>query len=505
MRRITASLLLLLMPFSACTKTVLLPQPIAPQLVQGEIIAVIMKDGQRVETGRFTGVQFASDSSLVLTRRVAGGIDTDTIAVADVESLLVRRYDAGRTGRAVLVPVAVIGLLVAALAASSCPFVYVDDGEAYRLVAEPLGGAVSRGLQRTDLAQLEGLQVVDGEYRLLLINELDETQHLDQLSLVLVTHRQGELPVTDRNATIHVVTGLHPPLAATLGSGEDLLPLVREADANRWTSSADPAVLAADGRTRDTLLLRFARPATDSARLVAGAAVSPWGAHMLKRMLDLWGGDVDEWYRMLDQSAASRALHESWLLREELWLLKVWVEEVGGWRAQDVIIGGGPYVSELQAVALDLSRVEGAEVRIRLDAPRGYWAFDSFALAVDAGRPVQLRELTARTALHRGQADVSRTLAAADGDHVIMEAVGERIDVRFPAPAPSEAEVVTGFLRASGFYRVHTDRTAPRLQAQLDSLWFSPGFGVRLAAAEYGRWLAQRPGNGGAKPATGIR
>ncbi len=64
----------------------------------------------------------------------------------------------------------------------SCPFVYSFDGEEYVLDSEPCGVAVSEGLKRPDWVELSSLKEVDGKSRVLLTNELGETQYTDELN-----------------------------------------------------------------------------------------------------------------------------------------------------------------------------------------------------------------------------------------------------------------------------------------------------------------------------------
>jgi len=71
----------------------------------------------------------------------------------------------------VVVGILAILVLIALATKESCPFVYSFDGEKYVFDAEPLGGATTRGLQRSELSKLNVLKEVDGKYKIMVKNE----------------------------------------------------------------------------------------------------------------------------------------------------------------------------------------------------------------------------------------------------------------------------------------------------------------------------------------------
>ena len=70
----------------------------------------------------------------------------------------------------------------------SCPFIYSWNGSEYVFDAEPYGGAVTRGLERDDYSELENLRAENGLYRLMVTNEVPETQYTNLMELQVVDH-----------------------------------------------------------------------------------------------------------------------------------------------------------------------------------------------------------------------------------------------------------------------------------------------------------------------------
>jgi hypothetical protein len=488
----------ILIAAGACTRLVERPASV-PELTSAAgrraIVGFVMQSGAIVHVAPSDRLWIQGDS-LVIKEVSIGLLTADTFRVADIRYVRVRQDDWARTAAAViLVPVGVLAVLAVTVLASSCPFIYAFDGTDFIPSAEPLAGAVSAGLARTDLSELEGLVEVDGTYRVIIANEIDETQYVDAFHLVTVDHPANTTVVADRSGMPRLLHDAQPPVRAHDHAGADLLPVLRSNDDIWWPGDGMGPVFSRN-RTRDTLTFAFRRPAAgDSATLLVHARNDVWGAYMLKRMLQLWGGQVDQWYQMLDGSPALRASNEEWVLREETWLLRLWVREDAGWRAQEVVMGGGPYISELQSIPVDLSGVSGDEVQLRLHPPQGYWRIDYVALApssivVDATHELHPSE----PAMHSG-VDVRELLRENDGNYLVMPNIGDRVELRFAAPPPPAAGFVrTVFARTSGYYRVHTPRTGSRNAAQLDSIWLTPGFVVDFARREYLTWRNENPG-----------
>ncbi len=193
------------------------------------------------------------------------------------------------------------------------------------------------------------------------------------------------------------------------------------------------------------------------------------------------GNEVEHWYGLLDGSPAARSAHEQWVQREEMYVMRVWVREASGWVAQDAAVGGGPYITELQAITLDLSRVSGEVLEVRLHPPTGYWDIDFAALDTARGAPPVLTTLNILAADPVADQDARALLEKEDGRYLVMAETGQRSGVVFEAPPLAPGMTRTVFSRSTGFYRIETDRTGPRQAAQLDSLWLQPGYGVKLA------------------------
>ena len=284
----------------------------------------------------------------------------------------------------------------------SCPFVYSYDGRGYVLDAEPYGSAVCRGLQRTEWASLDGLAAVDGEYRVLLSNELDETQYTDDLKLIAVDHPPGVEVAPDLSGGFHSFSEPLPPLSARDGEGRDILPLVARNDGGFWLSRLEEKDPARPEDLRDELTFEFAKPAgARRVKLLANVWTTMWGSQVIRKFLEVRGEALPAWYSDVDAHGPEYGTILGWQMREELYLLKIWVETNDGWKVKGLLAGGGPYVSKAKAYVLDIADVPGETLRIRLRPPVNFWMLNR--LAVDYGEDTALRtaEMAASRAVGR--------------------------------------------------------------------------------------------------------
>ena len=452
--------------------------------VEEHIVGVTPDSGAAVEFDPYPVPYVARDTLFA----VAYGAPY-RIAVSHVQRVWVTRYNAvasalGTIGVAVAL-VAATAAVVAVIALAtkeSCPFIYSWDGSRYLFDAEPYGGATTRGLERDDYAELEHLRPEGGTYRLMVTNEVNETQFTNLFELLVVDHQPGLRVGTDEHGTLYTLADVRPPVTAFDREGRDLLPWLQRTDRLIWEPmpSADTA-----GPLRQEVTLAFPKPpGVTRAKLVADVATGLWGSEMIREMLLLWGGDVGAYYAALDGRASARDSLLAWNLREELYALKIYVQESGGWRFGGVLSGGGPFIAEERVVPLDISRVVGDTLRIRLSPPLGFWAMNSFAVDYSRDRPVRvdtLRLVEARDS----SGSVLAALAASDDQYYAMPQIGDRAYLTFRAAPQRPGEERTVFLHSRGYYRLHLPESGAADTATLRRLRDEPGAVLRFAVERF--------------------
>ena len=415
------------------------------------------------------------------------------IPVDSVQRWWIRRSDAGKTVLAVLGIAAGVVLIAGAIAAAtkeSCPFIYSWDGTRYAFEAEPYGGAITRGLERDDYGVLPTLRSEGGAYRLLVTNEVNETQMTNLFSLWVVDHEPGLRVVPDEWGGLHTLRPPVPPATAVDRTGRDLLPWLSADDRRIW----EPLPVAdSAGALRDEIVLTFPRPAgATRVKLISRTGTALWGSHMIRAMLELRGTAVDDWYAQIDADSLRADSVRTWAVREELYGLLVEVEEPDGWRVRGIVPGSGPFLAAERVVPLDLGRVKGDSLRIRLRPPRGFWALNSFAVDYSADQPLAVDTVAPRSASD------SAVLAAVVADDTLYHAMphtGDRATLEFAAPPAKKGMERTVVLHSRGWYRLHLTHRGPPDTAMVRRVSEVPGAAVEYSAALYRQWpMAMRGG-----------
>jgi hypothetical protein len=448
------------------------------------VLGVLKKNGEEVTFPK-------GSAARVVGERVIGS--SINIPLADCDLVWVRRVNPAGTFLATVGGVALVltGIVaIIALTKESCPFIYSFDGRDYVFDAEPYGGATSKGLQRTEWCGLEHLRAVDGLYKIRLTNEVDETQHTDELKLVVVDHPVGVGLAADEQGGLHTIAAPLRPTAARDAQGRDLLPLVQTRDWISWQSRLDDKDPAKDGNLREELTFEFPRPAgTTRAKLVFNGGTTLWGSQMLKRFLELYGAAVGKHYLALDGSSQARASLDAWNLREELYRLWIRVETGGGWTTRGTIVGGGPFMTEDRVYPLDLAGIPGDTLRIKLTPPAGFWTINSLAVDYSSDQPVRATELEPASAVDPRGADIRDLLARPDGRDYAAPEMGNLAELTFLAPPEVPGLARTVLAKVSGYYDIHLKaQGAPRLDL-LNRISSEPGFPARFALGEYRRWM----------------
>jgi hypothetical protein len=412
----------------------------------------------------------------------------------DILFARVTRVDAGKMALAVLGGLAAAAVVVGVIAAAtkeSCPFVYSYDGSQYQFDAEPLGGATTRALARTDYSKLDHLRPIQEEFRLLVRNEVAETQYIDAMSLAIVDHDPSDSIIADGSGGFYAVHAPLTPLLVNDEQGRALTKIFSALDGIPWQTN----LALYDGQTpsvkRHTLTFYFAKPRdAKRAQLVMHAGTTLWGSGMIRAMYELYGKDVDALHEKLDRRGKEFYEMLTYMGREELFTLKVYVRKKGTWAERGMLSGGGPYLWETQAIPLSMSGIDEDTLAIQVHPPPGFWSIDYVGVVYDNERHVEYQTVEALEAVDQDGSNIRKDLEAKDGRYFVMSSRSQTATLRFAAPPQRTGTTRTVFLKCSGYYRLQLVKDHPADIATLERLTSTPGAVVDFSLERYRAWNA---------------
>jgi hypothetical protein len=417
-----------------------------------------------------------------------------SISMDQIERFWVERREisALRTiGLTVGLVVGAIGVLVIIAVATkeSCPFVYSWDGQKYVFDGEPYGAAITRGLERDDYSELERLVPDKGLYRLMISNEVAETQYTNLMELFVTDHRSDRIAM-DSDGNLYTITSVQAPTAAVDETGQDLLPWFKATDRRIWEPDPETNPGAS---VRQEIRITFPKPESASTtKLLVNSATSLWGSYMIKELSELRGDSINDWYAAIDNSEQDRAALQAWSEREELFNLKIDVEEEGRWVQRGWLLGGGPFVLEDRVVSLDTSQVKGNRLNIRIRPPKGFWAFNSFAVDCTPNLPVELMTLHPIECRDSDGLDRLAQIAANDDSYYEMTNIGNRGYISFNAPPLRPDMKRTVILHTRGYYKLHLDSKGQPNQDLLTRIMTVPDALARFSGMRFPAWQAEK-------------
>jgi hypothetical protein len=384
------------------------------------------------------------------------------------------------------------GLIIAALidfnshplVNTSCPYVASFDGQRYTPEGEVFAGAMFRASPRSDRLVLEHLAESHGRYRLQLTNELQETQYVDEVKLIVVDGPEDARVVPGPEGRLHGLRSRVAPVEATDLRGSNVLPLVASRDGEAWVSSPFGRDPESPEDRRDGLVLEFPRPPdASSVSLTFAAETTPWASTLLRRVLALQGTHLSAWTERMNADSAARSRFQEALRREGQLILSVWTGV--SWRAVGI-------VTSHQSVDLHLDGIPGEHLRVRLDSSAGLWSVDSIEAAFGADAPVDAVELGPLSAKTQEGKDVLALVAMRDDRQYVMKPTEGAVDIAFAVPARRPGRRRTLILKAAGYYNIEIPSGKERQEALFEHLVSEPGafgqYGLQLLQAGVHRW-----------------
>jgi len=404
------------------------------------------------------------------------------IPLEDIKEIRIIEPDSGRTIASyvfttvgVAVGVFAIILVIVLLTKSSCPYVYVYDGETYLFEGETFGGAIAQNLERDDYMPLLNIRDDHGRYKIRISNELKEIQYTDLAQLIVVNHPKKSEVILDKKGIPHLLFDKTAASVAMSEGGENLLPTLGIKDQNVFFFNEINA-------SSNAVFLTFDKPA-DAAqgKLVLSAKNTLWFDYIFGKFLSKFGSAYSTWMQKQSTMSGEERLKK---ISDNNFPLSIYVKKNNNWQLVEEIMTVGPLAYRDFVIPIDLSHISDHKVEIKIETGFMFWELDASAMSFATDRAMDVEIIKPAFANGTGAKDWTRSLMYADQDYMIQPTPGNITEITYKPSSPLPDHLQSVFLHTRGYYTLERDFTGVPEISELNK-FKTPGHFSLYSKANY--------------------
>lgn len=338
-------------------------------------------------------------------------------------------------------------MIIVWLTKSSCPFIYVFDGESYQLAGEIYSGTIQPSLERHDYLKLKSPDITQPELQLKIANEVKEIQHTNLMELWVFDHKKNVDVCVDKYGNYHTLSSVLPPISAQNFEGSDVTDLIKSKDDLIYTSTENENELP----LVDGLELEFPKPENSkNAKLSLRAKNSFVLDFMLGEFQDEFGSLYKTWQKKQRKVPAEHL--QDWSLSQNI-PLSVSVERNGKWEFVDYFNLAGPMALKEDVLSIPLNGTESNPLKVKLEFGNFFWEIDYAAIDYSENLDLNYTLVPIENAINQDGKDVRKKMLVNDNKYYIQPEVGDYALVDFKL-APLQDEQRTFILHSKGWYKI---------------------------------------------------
>lgn len=379
---------------------------------------------------------------------------TVSIPLSDIESISVNDKNTGRAIANVFlgtIGTAFAVLLIVAALKSSCPFVYIKNGEEYAFVGELYPGTITPNMQKDDYLPLPNFESENDEYTVKISNYLKEVQYTDQVQLVLVNHDKDIEVLMDSNGSLQTFRNLVPPKESIQDNGIKNLSLALKKD-NQFYAFDTP--IKTNNSTRNMVFKFEKQKESKEAKLYLTAKNSVWLDYAFGKFNEQFGSYYNTFQKK--QQEVSGDSIAKWKMNQHI-PLSVYKNTKTGWELIERIGTVGPMAMRDIVVPINMDDVDGDNIEIKLETGFMFWEVDYVAIDFSENLDLKPEYITPSKALDQKGNDVTKLLIEADKNYFVQPHIGDEVIVNFPASKNQECLEQSVFIKNRGYYNYIRD------------------------------------------------
>ncbi len=372
-----------------------------------------------------------------------------TISFSEIKSISVNDKNTGKSILnvfATTVGVFALLLIIVAATKSSCPFVYVKNGEEFVFIGELYPGVLTANLQRDDYIPLPNFTATDNEYILKITNELLEIQYTDLAELILINHPKNIEVLLDKNGTPYTFSSLVSPKQVEVDNMKDDVKPALKKDSNSYLFNSN---IESSSNTRN-ILLEFDNPTkNDNAKLLITAKNSMWLDYVYGKFNEQYGTYYKTFQR--DQQKVSLQKCEQWIIDQNI-PLSIYLKTINGWELVDRINTIGPMATRDIVVPINTQNITDNTLLVKLETGFMFWEVDYVGMDFSENIPLSITHIKPATAFDENNKNVTSLIDKTDKKYLVQPSIGNEAVVTFRTDAINKNLHQSIFLKNRGFY-----------------------------------------------------
>jgi hypothetical protein len=361
------------------------------------------------------------------------------------------------TGRAIanvaLTTVGVIFVVAVIVAAtkSSCPFVYVKNGEKYDFIGELYPGIITANMQQDNYLPLPNISNLNNDYILKVSNQLKEIQFTDQLQLLLVNHSKDIEVLLDSKGQIQTFQKIEIPTLVLLDGevGEVTPALKKDNEFYAFNSSK-----ITRNSTRNVVFEFDMSKSDEKAKLYITAKNSVWLDYVFGKFNEQFGSYYNTFQKNQQKIQADSI--RRWSNGQNI-PLSVYVKTNKDWLLVEHINAVGPMAMRDIVVPIELDKVVGNKLQVKLETGFMFWEVDYVGVDFTENVELQTEYINPSEAIDQYGNNVTKLLTEADQKYFAQPEIGDEVVVHFPVKEPKGDLSQSYFLKNRGYYNYIRD------------------------------------------------
>ena len=377
-----------------------------------------------------------------------------TIPFSEISSISVNDKNTGRSVVNVVVGTigVIAGIFIIILATkSSCPFIYVKNGDEYIFTGELYPGVLTANQQRDDYLKLPYLKKGDSDFSIMITNELKEIQFTDFVQLIEIDHPNNVDVLLDQYGNPHTFSDIISPNRVLVDNlNIDIGPaMIQDNDSYLFNSKTN------ESSSLRNIEMTFKQPKPcGKAKLFLTVKNSMWLDYVFGKFNEKFGTYYPQFQK--DQETASKEKSTKWMNEQNI-PLSVYLKTSKGWDLVNRINTVGPMASRNIAVPLDLSKVVGEEVVLKLETGFMFWEVDYAGIDFSENVALDVKYINPYQALDGNNENVTRLLSSKDQRYCIQPNIGDKVVVNFKTNETDPDVERSYFLKNRGYYKYIRD------------------------------------------------